>query len=328
MTSNASSSGVRSRSCWLRLTNCRVLTEQQTLRLEDSNERITAYIASGLTSLNDDQLAIVELVSSFLSECCGEADVLVHQPILHTHPKDHADLAAHDVHATDFARVIGSDLVIAIGDFASWGAGKELVWAERLRIPVLMLVRPKNGISRLVTGTTADFEIHEWRFPGDLRRPGKRHTYHLSRRTQFEAHRRLRADRDLLWGSTLSRLLTAYHALSQTEQQAVGMTAQLTTGRIEELLAAPRAFAEASLDEAIALSGALGLASQAILPGEHAEHLPPRALAGLQSAAALEGWDGARTVGLLRQAEVELAKGGSRRLVFNAAADWISFASR
>ncbi len=117
---------------------------------------VSVYLASGLTSLNDDQITIVELVSGLIGGYCGDAEVLVHQPVLHTHPKDHGALSAEEVHAKDFARVTESDAVIAIGDFASWGAGKELVWAERLRTPVLVLLRKGCSMSRLVVGSTGD----------------------------------------------------------------------------------------------------------------------------------------------------------------------------
>ena len=107
-----------------------------------------------MTSLTDDQITIVELVSGLIAGYCSGAGVLVHQPVLHTHPKDHGDLSSEEVHAKDFASVVESDVVIALGDFASWGAGKELAWAERLRTPTLLLLRKDRAMSRLVVGST------------------------------------------------------------------------------------------------------------------------------------------------------------------------------
>lgn len=105
------------------------------------DDPVAAYLASGLTSLNEDQITIVELVSGLIAGFCSQAGVVVHQPVLHTHPKDHSHLTPSEIHDADFAKVIESDVIIAIGDFASWGAGIELAWAERLRMPVLMFVR-------------------------------------------------------------------------------------------------------------------------------------------------------------------------------------------
>ncbi|MCA1708977.1 MAG: hypothetical protein LC808_39160, partial [Actinobacteria bacterium] len=144
--------------------------EPQQLQFEAPTEDpVSAYLASGLTSLNEDQITIVELVSGMIAGFCGNAGVLVHQPVLHTHPKDHGSLSAEEVHAKDFASVTESDVIIAVGDFASWGAGKELVWAERLRTPILLLLRKGRSMSRLVVGSTGDVEVAEWRFPDDLR---------------------------------------------------------------------------------------------------------------------------------------------------------------
>ena len=110
--------------------------EQQALHFSaPANDPVACYLASGLTSLNDDQITIVELVSGLVAGFCGEVGVIVHQPVLHTHPRDHDGLTEQEVHLR-VLRESGprSDVVIAVGDFASWGAGKELAWAERLRI--------------------------------------------------------------------------------------------------------------------------------------------------------------------------------------------------
>ena len=92
------------------------------------------------------------------------------------------------VHDVDFLKVIESDVVIAIGDFASWGAGKELAWAERFRTPVLVLLRNGRSVSRLVEGTSADIEIARWRFHDDIREAWT--TYFLKRKAQLEDRRR------------------------------------------------------------------------------------------------------------------------------------------
>ncbi len=101
------------------------MSEQEQLKFEaPADDQVSAYLASGLTALTDDQLTIVELLSGLLSEFCGDANVLVHQPVMHTHPKDHRDLEKEEVHARDFGKVLASDVVIALGDFASWGQAR------------------------------------------------------------------------------------------------------------------------------------------------------------------------------------------------------------
>ncbi len=298
--------------------------EQQELHFSaPADDPVTIYLASGLTSLTDDQITIVELVSGLLAGYCGDVGVMVHQPVMHTHPRDHAELSAEEVHAKDFASVIESDAVIAIGDFASWGAGKELVWAERLRTPVLMLLREGRKVSRLVTGTSGDIEVAEWRFPDDIREVSK--TYFVKRQAQLEAHRRLRNGRRHMWTPTLTQIRSSYDPLSEADRTEVAAIAHLSTRRIHEMLSSPVALAEASADELQSLVNGLGLPTTAAIAGGIPLTLPPRALSALATASELEGWEGRHAVDLLQRATAELAKGGVRRLSFNEPADWVDF---
>lgn len=300
------------------------MTEQQSLKFDaPTSEPVTAYLASGLTGLNKDQLTIVELVSGLVADFCAEAGVLVHQPVLHTHPKDHGDLEPYQVHDADFAKVIDSDVIIAIGDFASWGAGKELAWAERFRTPVLMLLHEDRKVSRLVEGTSSDIEIKRWRFHGDIRVEWT--NYFMKRKAQIEGRRRLRYARHQLWLPTLSTIRSAYGQLDDVKRAEVIGTSNLTQRRVNEILTTPLALAHASLDEIQAFCNALELPTTTVMPGGSLPALPPRALSALATAAELQEWDGREAVSLLQRAMTELAKGGTRRLTFNEPADWIDF---
>ncbi len=298
--------------------------EQEQLQFNaPDDDPVSVYLASGLTALTEDQITIVELVSGLVAGFCSHAGVMVHQPVLHTHPRDHADLSPEEVHAKDFSKVVESDAIVAIGDFASWGAGKELVWAERLRMPVLMLLREGGSVSRLVTGTTGDITVARWRFHDDIRDAWS--TYFMKRQAQLEAHRRLRAGRRRMWTPTLVQIRASFDALTQSEQMEVAAIAHLSTRRINEVLSSPVALAEASADELQALVNGLGLPSTTAVPGGLPVALPPRALSALATASELEGWDGRRAVDLLQRATAELARGGTRRLSFSEPADWVDF---
>ncbi len=299
------------------------MTEQQQLQFHaPANDPVSVYLASGLTSLTDDQITIVELVSGLVAGYCADAGVMVHQPVLHTHPRDHIDLTPEEVHTEDFSRVIESDAIIAIGDFASWDAGKELVWAERLRTPVLVLLREGRSMSRLVTGSTGDIVVSSWRFPDDIREVWT--TYFMRRQAQLEAHRRMRSGRRRMWTPTLLHIRSAYQALDLPGQE-IAAIAHLRPRRVTEILGAAGALAEASADELQALVNALGLPSTSAVPGGSLQTLPPRALSAIATASELQGWNGPRTVELLQRATAELAKGGTRRLSFNEPNDWIDF---
>ena len=300
------------------------MSEQQTIRFDaPPDDPVAAYLASGLTSLNEDQLTIVELVSGLVAGFCSDAGVIVHQPVMHTHPADHRDMPPAKVHDVDFLKVIESDVVIAIGDFASWGAGKELAWAERFRTPVLVLLRNGRSVSRLVEGTSADIEIARWRFHDDIREAWT--TYFLKRKAQLEDHRRLRRAKHNLWEPSLVTIRSAYNQLDHSGRAEVAAVARLTERRVREILTSPLTLAHASLDEAQALVNALELPSATVVPGGNPPGLPPRSLSALATAAELQEWDGQQVVELLQRATTELAKGGTRRLVFNEPADWIDF---
>ena len=300
------------------------MSEQQTLTFDaPSDDPVTAYLASGLTSLNEDQITIVELVSGLVAGFCSEAGVVVHQPVLHTHPKDHSDLTPSEVHDADFVKVITSDVIIAIGDFASWGAGKELAWAERFRTPVLMLLRKDHQVSRLVEGTSADIKIAEWRFHDDIREVWT--TYFVQRKAQLEDHRRLRSARIHLWSPTLRTIRSVYDLLDKTERTEVAAISRLTQRRVNEIVSSPQSIAHASLDELQALVAALELPSAILLPGGNPPRLPSRSMSALATAAELQEWDGRQVVELQQRAAAELAKSGTRRLSFNDPAAWIDF---
>ena len=300
------------------------MSEQPTLQFDaPSDDPVTAYLASGLTALNEDQITIVELVSGLVAGFCSRVGVLVHQPVMHTHPTDHPNLSPAEVHDADFAKVIDSDVIIAIGDFASLGAGKELAWAERLRIPVFVLLRRGQSISRLVEGTSTDIEVARWRFHDDIREAWT--SYFLRRKTQLEDHRRLRSERHHLWEPSLRIIRYAYRQLSDDEKLELSAGSRLTNRRISEMLTSPLSLAHASLDEAQALVSALGLPSTSTVPGGAPLALANRSLSALATAAELKEWRGTEVVQLLQRALTELAKEGTRRLVFNDAADWIDF---
>ena len=300
------------------------MTEQQRLQFDaPADDPVAVYVASALTGLDEDQDAIVRLVSEAIADHCSQIGVLVHQPALHTHPIDHGSLAADEVHDADFRKVLESDVIVAIGDFPSWGAGKELAWAERLRAPILMFVRQGQSVSRLVEGTTADIEVVAWHHVADIR--DACNTYFMKRKSRLEAQRRLRESRQHLWSPALQAIRHAYDQLNQEGRASISSATRLGDRRILEMTSSPLALAHASLDETLALVNALGLTSDTLLPAGVTTALSPRALSALGTAAELRGWSGEDTIALLQKATIEMARGGTRRLAFNEAADWIAF---
>lgn len=249
------------------------MTEQQCLQFDAPPEDpVAAYVASALTGLDADQDAIVRLVSETIADYCAQNGILVHQPAIHTHPVDHESLKSDEVHDTDFRKVLESDVIVAIGDFPSWGAGKELAWAERLRTPILMFIREDRSVSRLIVGTPADIEIVTWHQVADIRDACS--TYFTKRRHQLEAQRRLRVGRRRLWSPALQSICRAYDKLDESGRISIAATARLSDRRVREVISSPLNLAHASLDEALALVNALRLPSSTLLPTGSPPQLP------------------------------------------------------
>ena len=300
------------------------MTEQQRLQFDTpAGNPISVYIASSLTCLSDEEDLIVKRVSGAIAEFCSESGMLIHQPALHTHPIDHESLSPAEVHNADFRKVVESDVIIAIGDFPSWGAGKEVAWAERMRTPLLMFLRDGQDVSRLVRGTPGDFEVATWREFEDIR--DKCSAYFLKRVEQFEMQRRLRADRRHLWSPALTAICIAYDELDELGRARAEAVARLSDRRVREIISSPLTLAHASLDEALALVNALGLPSSTLFPTGSQSAMSSKGLSALATASELQAWSGDQAIKLLQEASIELARGGTRRLAFNEAADWIAF---
>ena len=216
--------------------------------------------------------------------------------------------------------MIESDVIIAIGDFASWGAGKELAWAERLRTPVLMLIRKGRSMSRLVTGTSGDIVMAEWRYPNDIREVWS--TYFVKRRAQLEAHRRLRAGRRRIYANVAADpcRLRWPRRRGRTEVAAI---AHLRPRRVEEILSTAGALAEASADELQALVNVLGLPSITAVPGSSPPSLPLRALSPLPPPPSLRGGRVGRRSSCCSVRRQNWRKAAPVGGPFNEPADWV-----
>jgi len=94
---------------------------------------------------------------------------------------------------------------------------------------------------------------------------------------------------------------------------------------VREIISSPLTLAHASLDEALALVNALGLPSGTLFPTGSQPAMSSKGLSALATASELEGWSGDQAIKLLQKASIELARGGTRRIAFNEAADWIAF---
>lgn len=114
--------------------------------------RLSGYLATALTSLDTDQMSSLIAVSDIILSVCDALDIELYEPRKHTDPVQHPDVAASEVYTQDRERVLGSDLLIHLGDYASTGAGEELEIAQTALVPIIVIAHGESRVSRMVTG--------------------------------------------------------------------------------------------------------------------------------------------------------------------------------
>lgn len=114
--------------------------------------RLSAYLASALTGLTDDQRQLIFHLSDTISEVCSRFGVDVYEPRKASDPVHHSDIPASTVWKMDRDRVLSSDLLIHLAHFPSTGAGEELDFAYNALIPIILISHSDSKISRMITG--------------------------------------------------------------------------------------------------------------------------------------------------------------------------------
>lgn len=117
--------------------------------------KLDAYLASALTGLTQDQRIDLEALSQVIDSVCESLEIELYQPRTSTDPIDNPNVSPGDVFKRDRERVLSSDLVIHIADYASTGAGQELNVATEALIPMIIIARGDIKVSRMVTGIPA-----------------------------------------------------------------------------------------------------------------------------------------------------------------------------
>lgn len=117
--------------------------------------KLDAYLASALTGLTQEQRDDLEALSKIAESVCEDLEIALYQPRTVTDPIVHPDVSPEDVFNRDRERVLNSDLVIHVADYASTGAGQELNFALEALIPMIIVARGDSQVSRMVTGIPA-----------------------------------------------------------------------------------------------------------------------------------------------------------------------------
>ena len=116
---------------------------------------LNAYLASTLTGLTEKERLRLVAVSNIVNLVCNDLEIDLYEPRKATDPVEHPDVKATDVYNMDRERVLRSDLLVHVADFASTGAGEELDFARSALIPIILIAHGDTRVSRMVTGIPA-----------------------------------------------------------------------------------------------------------------------------------------------------------------------------
>ena len=130
---------------------------------------LDAYLASALTGLSESERQHLLEVSAIVAEACREVEIDLYQPVNATDPVNNPEVSAEDVFNIDRKRVLGSDLLVHVADFASTGAGEELDFALAALIPIVLVAHGDTNVSRMVTGIPALKLVITYRSLDELR---------------------------------------------------------------------------------------------------------------------------------------------------------------
>lgn len=130
---------------------------------------LQAYLACALTGLDRDQRSLVFQLSDVISLVCEKQGISLYEPIQHTDPLNHPELDDAAVFRQNRERVHNSDLLIHLAHFPSTGSGQVLEFAYNALLPMIIISRSDDSVSRMVTGIPT-FKIHiRYQEPAELR---------------------------------------------------------------------------------------------------------------------------------------------------------------
>ena len=131
---------------------------------------LDAYLACALTGLGQNERDLIFQLSDAISEICKKFAINLYEPRKKTDPVYHSDVPDSQVFKLDRERVLRSDLLIHLSHFPSTGSGEELDFAYSALVPIIVVSRSDDRVSRMITGIPS-LTIHiEYTEPEDLRR--------------------------------------------------------------------------------------------------------------------------------------------------------------
>lgn len=298
-----------------------------------ANDLPLAYVASALSSLNEEGRKLVDAWCHAIKEAIAEASDVDKVPLIRCHAP--VDLSApwksggktnEEIYDLNFTTVVESDALIVIGhQGGSFGGGQEIGWATDLRMPILYVHHTHDKVSRQLYGTPADIDFYQFSTTDDLAQRVRR--FIKERRKRIEAHHRTRGHWRVVYVLPLARLRAGWRPLEEDGRRRVSALASLHPRQVDAILTSASTLAVTSLDALTALSSALGLSYGQVFEPSPLPELSSIEIQALRVAVREHGVDPTEAFQLEVEARLELAKGGTRRFSLTTPEDWICFRS-
>jgi len=113
---------------------------------------LKAYLACALTGLDPTQRSLIVHLSDMVNLVCRSVDMELYEPRKKTDPVHNPESPSTDVFRIDRERVVASDLLIHLAHFPSTGSGEELSFAYDALVPIVLISRSNQNVSRMITG--------------------------------------------------------------------------------------------------------------------------------------------------------------------------------
>lgn len=130
---------------------------------------LKGYLASALTGLDKESREEIFSAQDLIAAVCDEHGIDLYQPRHATDPIHHADVAPGKVFATDRERVLESDVLVVLTHEPSFGAGQELEFARNAMLPIILVIRHGQPVSRMVLGIPSTLYRVTYRSESELR---------------------------------------------------------------------------------------------------------------------------------------------------------------
>lgn len=297
------------------------------------------YIASALTNLDEAQRRDIQWIDDEINTTLvrnGEDEgaagpvVRVHSPYTHSNPNREDGRSPAQIYEMNVSLLHEQcdGLVVIAANGGSLGAGQELAWATALALPVLVVRRPEERLSRQVQGTAEryDIEVESFSSPAELRDIVSR--WAATHRSAIEDGPRRRLER-LGWAARLSAALQGeWRKRNDAERREIADLLHLSVERVSDLVTRPGLLSGAAVTEVSALGAALGLEMPgALFPSPFGELTGAEAEA-LAQAADEHQWPSAKVIRLAETGRLQKAKGGVRRFRLDSVGAWVAFEER